>query len=181
MDACAAVSAFTPAITRREWLALAAGLAGFSGAQADAPKPQPWPRQRPQPALALTALDGVPWTLSEQAGQAVLLNFWASWCEPCRAEMPALQRLAERQAAEGLQVRAVNFRESPDTVRRFMAREGMNLPVLLDADGSAAKSLGIGIFPTTVAIDRRGRIRFTVTGECAWDREPATRWLRALI
>ena len=181
MDACTAVSAFTPAITRREWLALAAGLAGFSGAQADAPKPQPWPRQRPQPALALTALDGVPWTLSEQAGQAVLLNFWASWCEPCRAEMPALQRLAERQAAEGLQVRAVNFRESPDTVRRFMAREGMNLPVLLDADGSAAKSLGIGIFPTTVAIDRRGRIRFTVTGECAWDREPATRWLRALI
>ena len=181
MDACTAVSLFTPAITRREWLALTAGLAGFSGAQADAPTPQPWPRQRPQPALTLPTLDGVPWTLSEQAGQAVLLNFWASWCEPCRAEMPALQRLAERQAAEGLQVRAVNFRESPDTVRRFMAREGMNLPVLLDADGSAAKSLGIGIFPTTVAIDRRGRIRFTVTGECAWDQEPATRWLRALI
>ena len=175
------MSAVTPAITRREWLALAAGSAGFSGSQADAPKPQPWPRQRPLPALALTTLDGVPWTLSERAGQAVLLNFWASWCEPCRAEMPALQRLAERQAAEGLQVRAVNFRESPDTVRRFMAREGMGLPVLLDADGSAAKSLGIGIFPTTVAIDRRGRIRFTVTGECAWDQEPATRWLRALI
>jgi thiol-disulfide isomerase/thioredoxin len=95
--------------------------------------------------------------------------------------MPALQRLAERYAPTGLQVRAVNFRESPDTVRRFMSREGMGLPVLLDADGSAAKSLGIGIFPTTVAIDRQGRIRFTVTGECAWDQEPATGWLRTLV
>jgi thiol-disulfide isomerase/thioredoxin len=181
MDACAAVSAFTPAITRREWLALAAGSAGFSGARAESPKPLPWPRHRPQPTLTLPTLDGLPWTLSEQAGHAVLLNFWASWCEPCRAEMPALQRLVERYAPTGLQLRAVNFRESPDTVRRFMAREGMGLPVLLDADGSAAKSLGIGIFPTTVAIDRQGRIRFTVTGECAWDQEPATRWLRTLV
>jgi thiol-disulfide isomerase/thioredoxin len=126
-------------------------------------------------------LDGEPWKLSEQAGQAVLLNFWASWCEPCQAEMPALQRLSARYSQAGLQVLAVNFRESPDTVRRFVANTGMGLPVLMDADGSAAKSLGIGVFPTTVVIDRRGRIRFTVTGECAWDQEPATGWLRAAL
>jgi thiol-disulfide isomerase/thioredoxin len=129
----------------------------------------------------LPTLNGEPWKLSEQAGQAVLLNFWASWCEPCRAEMPALQRLAARHAQAGLQVLAVNFRESSDTVRRFMSTTGMTLPVLMDADGSAAKSLGIGIFPTTVVIDRRGRIRLTVSGECAWDQEPATGWLRAAL
>jgi thiol-disulfide isomerase/thioredoxin len=131
--------------------------------------------------VALPTLDGNPWKLSEQAGQVVLLNFWATWCEPCRAEMPALQRLSARYAQAGLQVLAVNFRESPDTVRRFVANTGMGLPVLMDADGAAAKSLGIGIFPTTVLVDRRGRIRFTVTGECAWDQEPATGWLRAAL
>ena len=180
MDARAAVSRFAAAITRREWLALAASI-GVPAALADTPKPQPWPRSKRQPNLTLPMLDGEPWKLSGQAGQAVLLNFWASWCEPCRAEMPALQRLSARYAQAGLQVLAVNFRESPDTVRRFVANTGMGLPVLMDADGSAAKSLGIGIFPTTVVIDRRGRIRFTVTGECAWDQEPATGWLRAAL
>jgi len=95
--------------------------------------------------------------------------------------MPALQRLSARYAQTGLQVLAVNFRESPDTVRRFVANTGMGLPVLMDADGSAAKSLGISIFPTTVLVDRRGRIRLTVSGECAWDQEPATGWLRAAL
>lgn len=95
--------------------------------------------------------------------------------------MPSLQRLGARHAQIGLQVLAVNYREPPDTVRRFMATTGITLPVLLDADGAAAKSLGIGVFPTTVVMDRRGRIRFTVTGECAWDQEPATRWLRDVL
>ncbi len=181
MDARAAVSHLPAAMTRRQCLALAATSTGFSMALADAPKPQPWPRQKPQPALALPRLEGEPWKLSEQAGQVVVLNFWASWCEPCRAEMPSLERLAARHAQAGLQVIAVNFRESPNAVRRFMATTGMTLPVLMDADGSVAKSLRIGIFPTTVVVDRRGRIRFTVTGECAWDQEPASRWLRDVL
>jgi len=168
------------ATTRRQWLALAAAT-GMCTAHADAPKPQPWSRQKPQPTLAFSTLDDGAWKLSEQTGQTVLLNFWASWCEPCRAEIPALQRLAARYAQSGLQVRAVNFRESLQSVRRFTADAGMTLPVLMDADGSAAQSLGISIFPTTVVIDRRGRIRFTVTGECAWDQEPATGWLRAVL
>jgi hypothetical protein len=94
--------------------------------------------------------------------------------------MPALERLAALHALSDLHVMAVNFRESPDVARRYMASAGMNLPVLMDADGSVARALDIHVFPTTVAIDRRGRIRFTVTGEYAWDLEPAKRWLRAL-
>ncbi len=181
MDARTAVSRIAPATTRREWLALAAAFSGTSAALGDTPQPQPWPRPKPQPALALRTLNDEPWKLSEQAGQAVLLNFWASWCEPCRAEMPALQRLSERYTPAGLQVLAVNYREPSDTVRRFISTTAMTLPVLLDTDGAAAKSLGIGIFPTTLVVDRRGRIRFTVTGECVWDQEPATRWLRDVL
>jgi len=181
MDARAEVSRPWPAVTRRALLALSAAATGFSATLADTPQPQPWPRNKPQPALALPTLDGEPWKLTDQAGQVVLLNFWASWCEPCRAEMPALQRLSERYVQAGLRVLAVNYREPADTVRRFVTTTGMTLPVLLDADGSVAKSLGIGIFPTTVILDRRGRIRWTVRGECAWDHEPAVRWLRDVL
>ncbi|NBW25925.1 MAG: TlpA family protein disulfide reductase [Betaproteobacteria bacterium] len=181
MDARAAVSRPGPAVTRRALLALSAAATGFSATLADTPQPQPWPRNKPQPTLALPTLDGEPWKLTDQARQVVLLNFWASWCEPCRAEMPALQRLSERYVQAGLRVWAVNYREPADTVRRFVTTTGMTLPVLLDADGSVAKSLGIGIFPTTVILDRRGRIRWTVTGDCAWDREPAIRWLRDVL
>ena len=67
-----------------------------------------WPARKPTPPLELPAIDAAPWRLAAERGHPVLLNFWASWCEPCRAEMPSLERLAQSQRDAGLRVVAVN-------------------------------------------------------------------------
>lgn len=145
------------------------------------PAPRPWPRGRPTPALELPQHDGPTWSLAQARAQVVLLNFWASWCEPCRTEMPSLELLAQRHEADGLQVVAVNFRETDAAIRRFMALMPITLPILRDADGAAARAYGARVFPTTVAIDRAGRAAFSVVGECEWNGPQARAWLAPLL
>jgi thiol-disulfide isomerase/thioredoxin len=144
------------------------------------PARKAWPRRRAMPAIELSGLDARTWQLASTRGHPVLLNFWATWCEPCRAEMPALQQLAREHAGAGLQVIAVNYRETEGAVRRFLAATGLELPVLLDRDGAAAKAFAVHIFPSTVAVDRSGRARFIVTGEFDWSSPLAGRWLSEL-
>ncbi len=149
---------------RRLWIAAAACAAAWPvGAAASVRKP--WPRERPTPALKLLALDGAPWSLASQRGHPVLLNFWASWCEPCRSELPLLEKVAAQSREEGLRVFAVNFRESEAAVRRYLASAPLSLPVLRDGDGNAARAFGVNIFPGTVAIDAQGRTRSIEVGE----------------
>jgi thiol-disulfide isomerase/thioredoxin len=139
--------------------------------------PVPWPPSRPVPPLALPALEGAPWSLAQQRGQVVLLNFWASWCAPCRAELPSLELLAHRLAPEGLRVAAVNFREGAAAIQRFLQSELLSVPVLLDADGSVSRAWGARILPTSVLIDRTGRPLWTITGEVDWTGPEAREWL----
>ena len=129
---------------------------------------RPWPAGKPVPPLALTDLDGKAWTLSALQGRPVLLNFWASWCEPCRAEMPSLELLATRHERAGLVVLAVNYREPVTKVRQFLELLPFSLPILLDTDGEAAGAWTPRVFPTTVLIDRRGLPRQSVIGELDW-------------
>jgi thiol-disulfide isomerase/thioredoxin len=117
--------------------------------------------------------------VAEQLGHAVLLNFWASWCEPCRDELPSLVRLAGREP--GLRVVAVDYREPADAVRRFVAATPLPLPVALDADGAAAKAFDVHAFPSTVAIAADGRVRFVAMGECDWTDERSGRWVDELL
>ena len=111
----------------------------------------------------------------------MLLNFWASWCEPCRSEMPALELLAARHQAQGLQVIAVNFRETEAAIRRFIETTALSLPVLRDSDGAAAKAFGVSTFPCTVAINRQGRVLSTLVGEVDWRSAPARNWVAAVL
>jgi thiol-disulfide isomerase/thioredoxin len=169
-----------PLINRRHWLGGALAALG-TPAFATEPQHRPWPRQRAMPAVQLPALDGTVWKLADARGKPVLLNFWASWCEPCRTEMPSLQQLAAQFGPQGLQLMAVNFKEGDPAIRRFMAATALDLPVLCDRDGAVARSFGLSAYPSTVAIDRQGRGRFIVVGECDWGSPTAQGWAASLL
>jgi thiol-disulfide isomerase/thioredoxin len=177
-----------PPITRRQALSTlgamgaAAATAWSPGAQAAGESPpRPWPRGVATPALNLPLHEGGTWRLDQQRGKVVVLNFWASWCEPCRAEMPTLELLAERHANAGLEVVAVNFRETDGALRRFLDQQPVSLPIARDADGAAAKAWGARVFPTTVVVRRNGQAAFSVIGEADWNAEPTRGWVAALL
>jgi thiol-disulfide isomerase/thioredoxin len=147
----------------------------------DGVQPRPWPQGQATPPVALPTQEGSPWTLASAKGQVVLVNFWASWCEPCRSEMPSLELLAQRYEARGLQVMAVNFRENDAALRRYLQQWPITLPILRDTDGSAARAFGVRIFPTTIAIARDGRAVFSLVGEADWTGAAARRWIEPLL
>ena len=165
---------------RRLLLATASALAVAPAGAAQAER-HDWPRQRRTPAVRLPLLDGTPWSLEAQRGHAVLLNLWASWCEPCLAEMPSLAALAERERANGLRVVAANYREGPPAIRRFLDATPLALEVALDADGAVARAFDVHAFPSTVAIGADGRVRFVVMGECDWADARSRRWVAELL
>lgn len=140
-----------------------------------------WPAGRPTPPIELPAWEGGPWRLADAKGQVVVVNFWASWCEPCRAELPSLELLAERHAKDRLQVVAVNFRETDGAIRRFLAQAPFSLPILRDSDGGVARAYQVRIFPTTVVFGRDGRAAFTVTGEVDWTGPEARQWIAPVL
>jgi thiol-disulfide isomerase/thioredoxin len=140
-----------------------------------------WPAGKPVPPLELTDLDGKSWKLSALKGHAVLLNFWASWCEPCRSEMPSLELLATRDEAAGLIVLSVNFQEPLPTIKRFLETLPFSLPILLDRNGDAASAWTPRVFPTTVLIDRNGVPRSSVIGELDWMDADAKKLVEPLL
>lgn len=160
--------------TRREMIAgavaVAFGAAGLGrmGEARAAHVTRPWPATRPTPSLELTDLGGKSWSLAALKGRPVLLNFWASWCEPCRAEMPSLERLAAKHGRAKLVVLTVNYQEPEATIRRFLEARPVALPILLDPEGDAAGLWTPRVFPSTVLIDRTGVARSTVVGELDW-------------
>lgn len=164
--------------TRRAVLAaaLCAHWAAHAGYQV-----REWPARQPVPGFALGDLDHKIWRLGDLRGHAVVLNFWATWCEPCRAEMPSLEALALRHRADGLVVLAVNFRESESTIRHFLERTPIGLPILLDPQGAVTRAWTPGVFPTTVLIDRSGQPRRTIVGEFDWNGGLARSWMTELL
>lgn len=171
---------------KRRTLLLAGSAAAMpwqARAQADPPgaERRPWLASRPTPALELPAWDGPPFRLADARGQVIVLNFWASWCEPCRAEMPSLELMAERHAKDRLQVVAVNYRETDNTIRRYLAAWPLTLPIVRDSDGAAARAWLVRIFPSTVVIGRDGRAAFTVTGEVDWGGHEARQWIASVL
>jgi thiol-disulfide isomerase/thioredoxin len=128
---------------------------------------QPWPRGKAVPAIPARDMAGQSVSLQALQGKAVLINFWASWCEPCRAEMPSLQALAEREKAQ-LVVLTINLKESPEAIARFVQFTGLTLPVLRDPLGDTARVWGIKIYPSTVLVDSTGLVRSVVRGALDW-------------
>ncbi len=125
---------------------------------------------RPAPALDLLDLDGRRWTLSDERGRLVWVNFWATWCPPCRTEMPMMQRLADAYG-DRLLILGVDFGEEPSAVRQFVDRYGIGYPILLDPtlDTFYRWSPQFGL-PRHYFVDARGTVIREITGELPPDR-----------
>jgi thiol-disulfide isomerase/thioredoxin len=156
-----------------------AGLIGVSGSAHAQFEKTPWPRTQATPALNVVDLQGQRWTAAELSGQVVVLNFWATWCAPCVEEMPSLQAL-HNNSERAPKVLAVNVKETASTVRRFMAAQRIDMPVVLDPQGDLTRQWGVRVYPTTVLIGPDGRARWRVVGEVDWQGAEARGWLREL-
>jgi thiol-disulfide isomerase/thioredoxin len=119
--------------------------------------------------FTLQFLDGGSAVLSSYKDKVVILNFWATWCPPCRAEMPSMETFYRRYKEQGLEILAVDLREDANTVRQFVRNNGYNFPVLLDINGKAGSSYGVEAIPTTYIINREGKIIGRIVGSISWD------------
>ena len=117
---------------------------------------------RPAPAFQLQSLAGGAVSLADYKGRPVIVNFWATWCEPCKQEMPALQ--AESDGTPDLVVLGVDNVESAVKVRPFVDQLGLHFPILLDQDGSVVERYQVTGLPTTFFIDRAGVLRSIYRG-----------------
>lgn len=118
----------------------------------------------PSPDLYLTDLEGNRVMLSDYAGNVVLVNLWATWCPPCREEMPALQAFHEEYKSQGFVLVAIDQGETAQEVSPFVTEFGLTFPVLLDPSSSAGRAFNTMSLPSSYVIDRSGRIRLMWIG-----------------
>jgi peroxiredoxin len=116
------------------------------------------------PDFTLSNLDGTKVALSDLKGQVVLINVWATWCPPCRVEMPTIQAAYEQYHNQGFTVVAVNLKEDPSAVEAFMREHQLTFPALLDADGQVSRTYQAVSLPSSFFVDRRGVIRAVYHG-----------------
>ncbi|MBC7437575.1 MAG: TlpA family protein disulfide reductase [Bdellovibrionales bacterium] len=163
-------------------LAFASGAAALLPVRAEqAFEARRWPAGLAAPALEAQDLDGKTWRLGALRGRAVVLNFWASWCEPCRAEMPTLQQLAEVYGPDKLTVLTVNYKENAAKASQFVRTTGMTLPVLLDPVGDLTRAWEVRTFPSTILIAADGKPRLRLRGEVDWSGDEAEKMIAGLL
>jgi peroxiredoxin len=136
---------------------------------------------RPAPTLELPDLGGAMHRLADWRGQVILLNFWASWCQPCVEEMPGIQRLVGQMQGRGFVVVAVNVAEAQRRATRSAEQMGLSFPVLLDAEAETFHAWGGKALPTSALIDRQGRLRYVGLGPLEWDGAEAIGRVEALL
>jgi len=130
---------------------------------------QALPTPLPAPAFRLSDVDGAVRTIEGLRGSVVLLNFWATWCVPCRDELPAMERLHRDYRGRGLSVVGVNFKESAREVQNFMKANSVTFASLLDHDGAVSTKYRVRGLPVTFLLDREGRVLWKAIGTREWD------------
>ena len=178
------------AFTTRKWLSPAdPGLYDPTPAQPGlqtlaALRPVVPPGSPPHYGWQQDGADGAqPRSLADYAGHGVVLNIWATWCEPCTREMPSLARLAIALQPVGITVLPVSIdRSGAPSIRAFYTRHAIaDLPVLTDMDADAMMSLGIGAIPVTLLIGPNGTVRGRLDGGADWSAPDAVQTIRRLI
>jgi peroxiredoxin len=148
-------------------------LAAVAAHSAQPAELKPW-AGGPAPALSLKDLEGASHSLQAYRGKVVILNFWASWCEPCRDEMPSFNKLRRSFEGRPVVMLAVNIGEGEGRIAGFLRKVPVEFPVLLDRDAKVSRDWKVRLMPTTFIIGRDGRVRYSYAGERDWD-DPAVR------
>lgn len=132
------------------------------------------------PPFHLPGLDGGVRQLADFRGEVLIVNFWASWCAPCRVELPSMNRAAAALQGDGVAMVAINVFEEREAVAAFVADFPIDFPVLLDSQGEVSRHWQVKGLPTTFVIDRRGQIVYRAIGERDWDDAALLRQVRDL-
>jgi len=133
------------------------------------------------PDFTLKSLTGTNLKLSEMTGNVVLINFWASWCGPCREEMPLLNALHKKYEPLGFSVLGINVEENVDAARGFMKDFPVDFPVLLDNTNQVSQRYQVIAMPTTVVVDRDGNIRYLHQGYKSGDEAKYQKMVKTLV
>jgi thiol-disulfide isomerase/thioredoxin len=139
----------------------------------------PWTGGLPPP-ISLKTIGGQEVTLDAYRGRTVVVNFWATWCAPCVAEMPSLQRMRDKLAPKGIEVIAVNLQENAARIGPFVERLGITFPVVRDHDGAVRTAWQVTVFPTSFVVGPDQRIVWVARGEIDWDDAHVQSQLRTL-
>jgi thiol-disulfide isomerase/thioredoxin len=164
-------------------------LPGISGAGASAADLPPLSHSltklapKTAPALKLEDLDGAVHDLAQHRGRVVLINFWATWCPPCRREMPSMERLSQALQGEAFSVLAVDVGEDADTIDAFTGQldTELSFPILLDSRSRTMQAWKVAGLPTTFLIDKRGRIVASAIGGREFDHPEIVKSIRDLL
>ena len=133
------------------------------------------------PDFTLKSSSGKNLKLSEHRGEVVLLNFWASWCGPCRKEMPYLEQIQEKYSDYGFTVMGVNVEEDSSKAKKMLKDIPVSFPILYDTTNSVSKAYKVSAMPTTVIIDRDGNMRYLHKGYKSGDEATYKQWVKKLI
>jgi thiol-disulfide isomerase/thioredoxin len=155
-------------------------LAACCAASAAGGELKPWSGGA-TPSLALRDLQGKEHKLADYRGKVVVLNFWATWCDPCREEMPSMQRLQDKLAGQPFVILAIDYGEGAPRINDFLKKIPVRFTVLLDRDTSAATAWKVKVLPTTLVLDPQQRIRYSVVGDLEWDSQSVEDTIKKLL
>jgi peroxiredoxin len=154
---------------RIRWTALLAVLVLLTGCSLPG-QARATPAPATAPSFTLIGLDGRQHSLGQYRGHIVLINFWATWCIPCRAEIPELETAYKKYQARGVVFLGIDWKESQGDVRAFADERQVTYPILLDTDGKAYTAYQVPALPQTYVLDKQGRVVITRTGIATRDK-----------
>ena len=160
--------------------ALLAAVAAPAVAQGREPRLKPW-EGVVTPPLELADLDGRTHRLADYRGKVVLVNFWATWCAPCRDEMPSIERLRGALAGRPFAVLAVNVGETEKAAREFLDKMPLKFTILLDRSLQASRAWGARILPASYVVAPNGAIRYSYFGELDWAKDDVVSTIAKLM
>lgn len=139
------------------------------------------PQLQPAPNFTLPSIDGANLRLSEYRGDVVMVNFWATWCGPCRQEMPLLDKMYKRYKKAGFTLLGVNVEKDRAKAQRVAKQLNVSFPILFDSAQQVVDAYKVGSMPSTVLVDRNGNIRYVHLGYKAGDEKLYSKMVKELL